>query len=1016
MNGENGQAPQNGGQNFDSENSGGKASKLKEGLSTLNDYRKEAKEAGGVGNLAKQMAADKIKGKLNQGKDALKKKIDDKKKKINDKMPDSVKKKQAAVKNKADAAKNKLNAAKNKANNIKNAPDMLKQKANEKAFKTGVRVAADAIAPGTGAVAEKLLDTPLGEEPMDAARNAANPIAALKEGTKKLVELLLKRQAKQNIIKFLAPALGLLCMIGVILLAIFGSKFLDASTFADNNGDVSEIDAKYKKFYKNVNKVGSGEKNKYMIIAALTVYKDSDFYACSDEDVEDEKCDATDSDDEGDDSESSDKIEEVSPSKLKSYMKKINKKINEDGGNLDEGDYNDPENTGSKLFRWYYTEFVEKYYKEYFDTLKDQESINNKKKEIIKDIYIYYNDLMSSVCSDSNASTKYDSACDFNATKVDVLQCGTSTVMTTIDLKDYILGVVYGEINDMGNDENTFKMMAIVARTYSLARSGYDSSTKHIKLQGCTRDQVWCDIYNGCNYYKAGGFDALYSKAYSGLSGGRSYNAPLSQDRLQKWSKWYDETQQYLILDLSKHQGPITTLGSSDVLGYFDKEQDFWYSQSVNHHRTYEQMIKDTADNCPSETNCQYYKNKNLYDLGQYCKKAESGGTTVAGKYIYYSQNLEPWASMLHGCGSGRSFAAKGCFQTSAAMVLSNLLGKEITPKDTNDYTNNNRSKSCYGTTSYYTFFGNVGAAYGVNVKSISNKTSTSAQSMLDELSKGNLITQILDCKSVSPICPRAFGGHGIAIVPGSREGYVTVLDSAYPTEKAWEVTAEEATGSNTQGAFYVWSLGSGSTTSNEIDPNNPNLVSGGTRENVCYDNNNTSTNKYDKTIYVGDSRTVGMKDAVDESSNEEYIAAVGMGYTWFNNTAQNEIKTKLSSDAKRNVVINMGTNDLTSSSTASSYVSLYKKLSNDYKDTNFIVLSVTQIEDSKNTDYTSVNNNLVIEFNKKLKEGLNGSGSSNLKYCDIYEKLDKNGYSTTDGIHYNNDTYKKIYQYIKEC
>ena len=159
------------------------------------------------------------------------------------------------------------------------------------------------------------------------------------------------------------------------------------------------------------------------------------------------------------------------------------------------------------------------------------------------------------------------------------------------------------------------------------------------------------------------------------------------------------------------------------------------------------------------------------------------------------------------------------------------------------------------------------------------------------------------------------------------------------------------------------------------------------------------------------------MKDAVNNSSNEEYIAEIGMGYSWFKNTAQNEIKSKLDSNANQNVIINMGTNDLTSSNIASSYVSLYKSLSNTYKDSNFIILSVTPIEDSKNSAYTSINNNLVIDFNKKLKEELDkNSSNSRLKYCNIYEKLEKNGYSTTDGIHYDNDTYKKIYQYIKEC
>lgn len=1005
----NGETPQVEGQDFDPQASQSRGSKLRQGLSTLNDYRKDAREAGGIGNLAKQMAADKINSKVNAGKDALKSKIDSK-------LPDSVKQKKDALKNKADAAKNKINK-------VKNAPDEMKRKLNEKAFKKAAKTAVDAFAPGAGAAAEKILDSPLGEQPLEAARNASNPVAAIKDGAKKLAEIFIKQEVKKKIVSYLGPALAVLGVIGVVLIAIFGAKYSDATTYADNNGDTAELDANYQKFYKNVNKVGSSEKNKYMIIAALTVNKDNDFYACSDEDVKNGLCEPLDSDDDGDDSETSDKIEELSPSKIKSYMKKIDKKIRQGGGDLSEGDYDDPENTGSELFKWFYKDFVQGYYSEYFTSLKTQASIDKKKKEIIQDIYIFYNDLISGICTSASASTRYDSACDFNATKVDVLECNGSTVMTTIDLKDYLMGVVLGEIDEWGDVENSFKMMTIVARTYTLTRGGYDSSTKHIKIRACTLDQVWCDIYNGCNrygyVYNGNTYDATYSKAYGKNLGGTTYKMPLSQERLQQWSTWYDESQQYLVLDASKHQGQITKLDYSDEIGYFNQEQEFWYTQSLNNHRTLEQLIQDTANNCPSQTNCQYYRNKTLYDLGQYCQAVESGGSTVAGKYIYYSQGDEPWSSMTHGCGSGKSFAAKGCFQTSAAMVLSNLLGREITPKDTNDYTNNNRSKSCYGTTSYYTFFENVASAYGVTVKSIQNKTTTSAQSMLDELAKGNLITQILDCQNIKAggICPKNFGQHGIVIVPGSKAGYVTVLNSGFGEEyKVFETTAEEATGINTQGSFYVWSLGSGSTKSNEIDPSNPNLVTGGTRANVCMGTSSSGISRYEKTIYVGDSRTVGMKDSITPSANEDFIAEIGKGYSWFNGTAQNQLKAKLDADPKQNIIINLGTNDMENSNTASSYAKIYKSLSSKYKDTNFIILSITQVEDSKNTEYSNINNAEVIEFNKKLKEEVEKISNSHVMYCNIYDKLEKGGYSTFDGLHYDSDTYKRIYQYIKEC
>ena len=956
-------------------------------FSKANDMRKGIKGAGGIGNYAKNAAMDKlgekIKGGLAGGKNG-------------DNKPDSVKKKQDEVKNKGEQQKNKGKNGDGKSGPI----DQKKKQLNEMAFRKAASTAVDAVAPGAGQAVDPILDhTKMGQEAVDEARSADNPIAAIKKGTKKLVEGIVKREVKKKLAMYLIPVGVVMLTILIILLSITGGKHSDSMAFA-GYGNANSLSANYQQFYDNVEKYGTS--NKYMVIAVLTGYKEKNEYVCK----------------EGDTDDCLDSIESSTSSKTKKYIKEVNEAISKSSNGIDEGNYDDPENSGSDFFKWLYNDFVEEYYSEWF-TDNSPEAVAATKKEIISYIYKLYRELSRNSCS-GTSSTGFDSACDFNLTKVDVRVCNSDTVMTTISLKDYILGVVYAEIDDHGDDENTFKAQAIIAKTFILARNGYDSSTKHIRAQSCTREQVWCDIYNGCNYYQdSGGFDATYSKAYNGLSGGSTYKTPLSSDRLSKWEAWYDEIYPYLFLDLSKHQDVITKLDYSDVVGYYDKEQDYWYRESITNHYKYDQLLRNTA-NAGTSSNTQYYVGKDIYDMGKYCKQLDSGASTVSGKYVYYSQSLEPWASMTHGCGSGKSFAAKGCFQTSAAMTLTNLLGREITPEDMNNYTNNNRGLSCTGTTSYYTFFLNVAKQYGVSVKMITNKQSNSAQLMLDELAKGNLITQILDCETVSDICPRAFGGHGIAIVPGTKEGYVTTMDSAYPDRKAWEVTAKEATGSNTMASFYVWSLDSGTVASNDISSDNTNLVSAGGKQSKC-DYSGSSSNsgsmvKHDTSIYVGDSRTVGMKDAITPTDKETFIAEVGKGYAWFNNTVMNTLKTSLTNNQKQNVIINLGTNDLTDTYAASSYSHRYSELATSYPDTYFIILSVTPIEDSKNTAYKSVNNSMVVDFNKKLSGYVNDLKKNNVKYCNIYDKVVSGGYNTTDGIHYDNDTYKKIYQYIKEC
>ena len=56
------------------------------------------------------------------------------------------------------------------------------------------------------------------------------------------------------------------------------------------------------------------------------------------------------------------------------------------------------------------------------------------------------------------------------------------------------------------------------------------------------------------------------------------------------------------------------------------------------------------------------------------------------------------------------------------------------------------------------------------------------------------------------------------------------------------------------------------------------------------------------------------------------------------------------------------------------------------------------------------VNDANAVKFNNTLSTKLN----SNVSYCDIHDK--KLGYSAKDGVHYNENTYKKIYNSILEC
>ena len=151
--------------------------------------------------------------------------------------------------------------------------------------------------------------------------------------------------------------------------------------------------------------------------------------------------------------------------------------------------------------------------------------------------------------------------------------------------------------------------------------------------------------------------------------------------------------------------------------------------------------------------------------------------------------------------------------------------------------------------------------------------------------------------------------------------------------------------------------------------------------------------------IFVGDSRTVGMQSAV--GGNDTWSGKVSAGLDWMQSTGVPNIEGSIGNGS--GVVILMGVNDLYR---ASSYLSYINEKANTWASSgaHTYFVSVNPTEGS----YSNLNSDITT-FNQKLKSGL-----SNVTYIDTNTYLKQNGFSTTDGLHYTSDTYKKIYNYIK--
>ncbi len=158
--------------------------------------------------------------------------------------------------------------------------------------------------------------------------------------------------------------------------------------------------------------------------------------------------------------------------------------------------------------------------------------------------------------------------------------------------------------------------------------------------------------------------------------------------------------------------------------------------------------------------------------------------------------------------------------------------------------------------------------------------------------------------------------------------------------------------------------------------------------------------------IFVGDSRTVGMESAVGSSaSNTYFIGKSGSGYSWLTSTASSELDSYLQNYPASKVVLAFGVNDL---GNISNYISYYNKLISKYPKASFYMMSVNPVNETTEKKYGyTVTNSQISSFNTQLKNAFPS------RYLDVYTYLNKNGFSTSDGVHYTSDTYKKIYNYV---
>ncbi len=160
--------------------------------------------------------------------------------------------------------------------------------------------------------------------------------------------------------------------------------------------------------------------------------------------------------------------------------------------------------------------------------------------------------------------------------------------------------------------------------------------------------------------------------------------------------------------------------------------------------------------------------------------------------------------------------------------------------------------------------------------------------------------------------------------------------------------------------------------------------------------------------VIIGDSRTVGMKNAVGKNGNI-WSAKVGMGLSWMKSTGVPEVESSINSNT--DVVILMGVNDVRSLSTTKKYISYINGKAENWTALGADVYYVSVNPMVFETDsYPGITNSLIESWNSRMQQGL----SEDITYIDTYSQV-LGKLSSNDGIHYTNKSYKLIYSLMNQ-
>ena len=172
------------------------------------------------------------------------------------------------------------------------------------------------------------------------------------------------------------------------------------------------------------------------------------------------------------------------------------------------------------------------------------------------------------------------------------------------------------------------------------------------------------------------------------------------------------------------------------------------------------------------------------------------------------------------------------------------------------------------------------------------------------------------------------------------------------------------------------------------------------------------------KRLFVGDSRTVGMRNAVEKNSMDVWSCADSKGITWFSSDGIRNLNSYMGQDTA--LIILMGVNDTANVKRYLSYINenAPKWISKGVK-VYFVSVNPTHgpqryAPNTPDGIQPGAQNVVCIEdFNKTMVDGL----IDEVTFIDTYHGLDwpANCFDSS-GLHYNKSQYKRIYDFILDA